>query len=240
MQVRRIMLVLDLDENLISTEAYPDAPNHLRNSAELTLSPEGSEGCVRGANCTEGLVVYRIRALSHDSWKEVFERIVEINEEYYERTGDMQRLISCMILTNARYERHLMMRILGQMYGEDLIKKLFPSQGMNLDFFNINRQRFLNCSDKGMLLNYIWTNLKYGFGIANKQDVMLVDDNIYNITQATGQGFQGLLNPTAPANGDLVFFKSYSEFLPSLFEKIMNFIEEARVQALPANDAMVL
>jgi hypothetical protein len=99
----RFGFVLDLDENILSTELKPgDNANPLSKSAESMLS-RSSAGIIDRPEIMPGVHAFRVIALRRLDWLAFFQRAAEINERYQKISGDKRPLIYCMFLTSALY-----------------------------------------------------------------------------------------------------------------------------------------
>lgn len=233
MKIRRILFALDLDENLFSISLDEETPDKIRRSAEFTLSEINTLGYQEQPELLPGQYGHLLRALSYDEWKKFFQMAADYNERFLNRSQEETPLINFIILTSAHYDRSCIMTILKNMYGEDLIDKLFPALFQTTNFFNaLDQKSLIEVCDKGKFLDKIWPDLEYIFGLRSRQDLRLVDDNERNISSVEAHGFQGTINPTCGLTANMRFFPDYNYTLKYLFAQITTSCEVIYFEAM--------
>ena len=226
------LLVLDIDENLVSIEPddqrtpnRPPSRNNLSFSAQSIMSDseKGKIGKVKLINLPQynfQMNSKSVTALNRKKWEAIFKEIVNINEQYGTITKDKQPLISVIFLTNASYTSvEMITNVFHQFYGKDIMEKLIPSSQLDRHFYNnFDQLSLVNKKDKGAFLKAKFKEFQEEYGITDESQVTLIDDTMLNITGAKRQGFFGIHNPTTFSGRDAK--TTYTEFGPKVFDKI--------------------
>lgn len=217
----RQMLLLDLDENLVSVTFSGDDRSSLSASAELHLDKISITNVSIFTSPNEP--DNNIHAISKPEWTAVFEKIIEVNHRYRElNPSDTLPLIDVRILTLANYDRRKFMEdVFSKIYGEELTNQLFGSNGFY--FYNYQAQRISQSVDnKGACMFFYYAAWETQLPGLRKDRVYLVDDNLKNVDSAILHGFSAIHHPTNPRGRRP--FTSYAKEKDDVFKQIFDVI----------------
>lgn len=201
----RQMLLLDLDENLVSVKLSPDDRSTLSASAEAHLDKTsitkvslfGPKPSADDADVISNEPDNQIHAICKPEWTAVFEKIIAVNHRYRElNPADKLPLIDVKILTLASYDRRKFMEdVFSKFYGEIITNQLFKSS--EFYFYNYASQVMTKTvNNKGKCMSIFFDYWKYNFPGLTKDRVYLVDDNLRNVDSARLHGFSAIHHPT--------------------------------------------
>jgi hypothetical protein len=235
----RRLVVLDLDENIVSIQLSSSDRPLLSRSAKQDLS-SSTEGIVEEpvlyVDQTNRVSAHRATAFRRKEWKKFFEDSIVVNQRYQELTGDPIPLISFMCLTNATYTHNeFINNVFRKFFGDKITDTLLPESNQY-----VNEQGQLSIlpeKDKGAYLDRVYSSLKNKYGLTSKEEVTLVDDSINNITGVRTKGFTGIHNPSNSRGRD--FLTTYSTHKGKAFEELNSIVKcaEAYVDKLSKNNA---
>lgn len=208
----KYVLNFDLDSTLLEVTFYDqeDKRSLLSNSAQLELSKSVSGGTmkdpvIRGNSYLEERAE-TVRAFAREKFKEIFDKIAEINR----KAGET--VIYVNILTNAAYTEPHVRSVLKQFYGPDFAFHSFS-----------NRYRYYNTKGEQIFNDYM--NKYSDLGIPIDHDY-LIDDNEKNCKGSEDYGFKVIRMKTDPSyrlEGD-----SFSAAKEEIFGELNRIVDSVR------------
>lgn len=196
---RRLFLLLDIDETLVSVRETAEDGSRLSKSAEGFLSRR-RRARLQNVELRPEERFHRVIALCQKEWRAVFEAVNTVNKAYKEvNPADPHPIIVLGFLTNASYTANEFLQVLYRLYTRELVDQLISPEDFDVFFYNRETQKDISQSDesdKGLFAAIIYPLALEDLGHLPRENVVLVDDSDDNCNRMRSRGFTAIHFPS--------------------------------------------